>query len=359
MNKYLRKRFCLMLAFSLSCIITQQVFAGNEDRAGSAGATELLINPFARSAGWGGVNISSVTGPESSFLNIAGAAFVKKTEFCFTQTKYLKGSDINISSLGFSQKVGATGVVTLALMSMSFGDIPITTVELPEGGLGTYSPQFINLGLSYSKEFSNSIYGGITARIISESITDVKASGFAFDAGIIYRTGTNKEKDNLKIGISLKNVGAPLKYSGDGLTFKGFPSGYPNTGNYQLSVQQRADKFELPSLVNIGISYDWKIAENHKLAYALLFTSNSFTNDQYGGGLEYTFKKLFSLRCGYVYEKKLSSTDESLTASNGLSAGLSVDFPLGKSGKSVGIDYAYSTTRYFDGTHRIGIRLSL
>ncbi|MEP7167864.1 MAG: PorV/PorQ family protein [Bacteroidota bacterium] len=357
MKKYLRKGFYMMIAFSLSGVITQSVFAGNEDRSGSAGATELLINPFARSAGWGGVNIASAMGPESSFLNIAGAAFVKKTEFSFTQTKYLKGSEIDISSLGFSQKVGATGVITLALMSMNFGEIPITTVELPEGGLGTYSPQFINLGLSYSKEFSNSIYGGITARIISESITDVKASGFAFDAGIIYRTGTNKEKDNLKIGIALKNVGAPLKYSGDGLTFKGDPPiGFTN---YQMTVSQRADKFEMPSLVNIGISYDWKMAENHKLAYALMFASNSFTNDQYGGGLEYTFKKLFSLRGGYVFEKKLTNEEESVTASNGLSGGLTVELPLGKSGKSLGIDYAYSTTRYFDGTHRIGIRLSL
>ncbi|HKR06381.1 MAG TPA: PorV/PorQ family protein [Bacteroidia bacterium] len=359
MKKYLGKVTYLLIAFSLLNTITERVFAGNEDRAGSAGATELLINPWARSAGWGGVNIASVKGCESSFLNIAGAAFVKKTEISFTQTKYLKGSEINISALGFSQKVGATGVVTLALMSMSFGDIPITTVDLPEGGLGTYSPQFINLGLSYSKEFSNSIYGGITARIISESISDVKASGFAFDAGIIYRTGTNAEKDNLKIGIALKNVGAPLKYSGDGLTFKGNPPGYPYTGNYQMTVLQRSDKFEMPSLVNIGISYDWKLAELHSLTTALLFTSNSFTNDQFGGGLEYTFKKLFSLRGGYVYEKKLSNEEESVTASNGLSGGVTVEVPLGKSGKSLGIDYAYSTTRYFDGTHRVGIRLTL
>jgi hypothetical protein len=360
MKKYLGKgTYYVLIAFSLLTTITERVFAGNEDRAGSAGATELLINPWARSAGWGGINIASAKGCESSFLNIAGAAFVKKTEISFTQTKYLKGSEINISSLGFSQKVGATGVVTLALMSMSFGEIPITTVDLPEGGLGTYSPQFINLGLSYSKEFSNSIYGGITARIISESISDVKASGFAFDAGIIYRTGTNAEKDNLKIGIALKNVGAPLKYSGDGLTFKGNPPGYPFTGNYQMTVAQRADRFEMPSLVNIGISYDWKFAENHFLTPALMFTSNSFTNDQYGGGLEYTYRKLFTLRGGYVFEKKLTNELESVTASNGLSGGVTVELPLGKTGKSLGIDYAYSTTRYFDGTHRVGIRLAL
>jgi len=359
MNKYLGKGIRVLMVLTLLNLNYESVFAGNEDRAGSAGATELLINPWARSAGWGGVNIAAATGSEASFLNVAGTAFIKKTEIAFTQTKYLKGSEINISSLAFSQKVGAAGVLTLTLMSMDFGDIPITTVDLPEGGLGTFSPQFLNLGISYAKEFSNSIYGGITAKVISESIADVKTSGFAFDAGIIYRTGTNAEKDNLKIGISLKNVGSPLKYSGDGLTFSGYPPTYPNGGNYQMTVEQRADKFELPSLVNIGLSYDWKLAEMHTLTGALLFASNSFTSDQYGGGLEYSFKKMFSLRTGYVIESKQTSAEESMTVSNGLSGGVTVELPMGKTGKSFGIDYAYSTTRYFAGTHRVGIRLTL
>ena len=255
--------------------------------------------------------------------------------------------------------MGAAGVLSISLMSMNLGDMLITTVDLPEGGLGTFSPQYLNVGISYSKEFSNSIYGGITARAISESIADVKASGYAFDAGIIYRTGTNAAKDNLNIGIALKNVGSPLKYSGDGLTFKGYPPGYPYSGNYQMTVEQRADRFELPSLVNIGVSYDWILAENHTLNSSVLFTSNSFTNDQYGGGVEYAFRKMFMLRAGYVIESKSTNAAESLTTSNGFSGGLTIELPLGKTGKNFGIDYAYASTRYFDGTHRIGVRLTL
>ena len=43
-------------------------------RAGSAGASELLINPFGRSSGWGSANIAGVTGLESQYSNIAGLA---------------------------------------------------------------------------------------------------------------------------------------------------------------------------------------------------------------------------------------------------------------------------------------------
>src|SRR5688500_17669845 len=81
-------------------------YAGNEDRAGQAGATELLINPWARSSGWAGANTASARGLEAMFLNVAGTAFTQKTELMFARTSWLVGTDINISSFGFTQHVG-------------------------------------------------------------------------------------------------------------------------------------------------------------------------------------------------------------------------------------------------------------
>ncbi len=341
---------------TLSIILgSSAVFAGNEDRAGQAGATELLINPWTRSSGWGGMNFANVRGLESQFNNVAGLAFTKKTEVNFSHTNWLKGSDVKINAFGLSQKVGETGVLALGIMSMSFGDIQITTNDLPEGGIGTYKPQFLNIGLSYAKSFSNSIYGGITVRIISESSSDVKAQGVAFDAGIQYVTGSNEAKDNLKFGISLKNVGTPMKFSGDGLSFRGNP---PVGTSYQQTIESRTEKFELPSLVNIGASYDFKLAELHKLTAVASFTSNSFTYDQFGLGVEYSFKELFSLRGGYLMEKDMNNTDR-LTAFTGLNGGVSLDIPLGKGGKKIGIDYSYRSTEFYSGSHGLGVRLML
>lgn len=330
--------------------------AGNGDRAGQAGASELLINPWARSSGWGGCNVASVRGVESIFSNVAGLSFLKGTEVSFTHVQWLKGSETNVNTAGFATKIGEASALGVSLVAMDFGDIVETTVDLPEGGTGYFSPQFFNLAVSYSKSFSNSIHGGITFKIISESIADVKASGFAFDAGIQYITGWNADKDNLKFGITLKNVGSPMKYTGDGLSYRGDP---PVESTYQITVEQRADRFELPSLVAIGAAYDWKLAENHKLTSAISFTSNSFTNDQYALGLEYSFKKLFSIRGGYVYEKNVTKVEETLTASKGLCGGVTVEVPLGKGGKSLGLDYSYRTTEFFDGTQSFGLRFSL
>ncbi|MBL0343483.1 MAG: PorV/PorQ family protein [Bacteroidetes bacterium] len=246
--------------------------------------------------------------------------------------------------------------MALGIMAMSFGDIQITTNDLPEGGIGNFKPQFLNIGLSYAKSFSNSIYGGITIRIISESSSDVKAQGVAFDAGIQYVTGFNEAKDNLKFGISLKNVGTPMKYSGDGLSFRGNP---PVGNSYQQTIESRTEKFELPSLVNIGASYDFKPADLHRITAVASFTSNSFTYDQFGLGLEYSFKEMFSLRGGYLMEKDMNNNDNRLTALTGLNGGISIDLPLGKGGKKVGIDYSYRSTEFFDGSHGLGVRLML
>ncbi len=333
------------------------VQAGNPDRAGQAGATELLINPWARSSGWGGANSGSVHGLEAQFLNVAGTAFTKKTEVLFSHTNYMQGTGMSINAFGICQKVGEAGVLGISLMSLSFGDIDVTTTEQPEGGLGTFTPQYINMGISYAKTFSNSIYGGINFKIISESISNVNASGIAIDAGIQYVTGTNDDRNNVKFGIALKNVGTPLKFSGDGLSTRVTA---PATGNnYQLTVEQRAAGFEIPSLLSIGAAYDFDLALDHKLTLAGNFTSNSFTNDLYILGLEYKFRNTFMLRGGFSYEKDIFDDALRTTVYTGPTAGVTVDLPLGKSGKSFGVDYSFRATNPWDGVHSFGIRFTL
>ncbi|TND03928.1 MAG: hypothetical protein FD123_3887 [Bacteroidetes bacterium] len=332
--------------------------AGNEDRAGQAGATELLINPWARSAGWGGANSASVRGLEAQFLNVAGTAFTRKTELLFCHTRWLVGAGININSFGLTQRVGETGAIGLGVMSMDFGDIPITTVDLPEGGLGTYSPQFTNIALSYAKGFSESIYGGLTVKGISEALPDVAARGVALDAGIQYVTG---KYENVKFGISLKNVGPRMRFTGDGLSFRGTS---PNN-SYSMTLEQRSAEFELPSLVNIGAGYDLYFSKdsttmkNHRVSFAGNFTSNSFGKDQFIFGVEYAWKSLVMVRGGYNYEDGITSQENRTTVFTGPSAGISIELPFTEKKSTFAIDYSYRATNPFQGVHSFGARINL
>jgi hypothetical protein len=92
------KKLSLILLSALTWATTAT--AGNPDRAGSAGASQLLINPWARNAALANSAMASVNGIEASFLNVAGLAFVKNTELVFANNQYLVGTGIQINSLG-------------------------------------------------------------------------------------------------------------------------------------------------------------------------------------------------------------------------------------------------------------------
>lgn len=338
------KYFGIVFFSSLLCT---NATAGNPDRVGSAGASQLLINPWARSSGWGGANIASVRGLESIYSNVAGLAFTDKTELIFSRSSWI--ADIPINSFGFSQRLSETSVLGLSVTSISIADIIRTTELLPDGGLGTYTISATNINLAYSKAFSNSIYGGFVFKAIVEGTSDVTAGGMAIDAGIQYVTGND---DHIKFGIALKNVGPTMLYSGDGFSFRGDAP----ANDYEMTLEQRTDAFELPSLLNIGVTYDIPLLpENHRLSTAGTFTSNSFKNDQFRLGLEYAFKELVMIRGGYVYEDEINNGSVDLT---GPTAGFTVELPLAGE-TTFGLDYSLRLADHFGLLNTIGVRIDL
>lgn len=342
---------CLIIFVGFSSLET---FAGNKDRSGQAGASQLLINPWAMSTGWNNAGMASVKGLDAMFGNIAGTAFTKGTDLNFSHTTWLKGTDISMFSFGLLQKVGDAGVIGLSVASMSFGDIQITTVDKPDGGNGTYSPNLMNINLSFAKSFSNSIHGGLLVKIISESMSDMSVNGVAIDAGIQYVTGNQEQ---IHFGITLKNIGPTLKYSGDGLSYKVFFSQYHSD---QYTVEMRTDPFELPTQLVIGAAYDFNFESDYRLTLAGNFTSNSFTKDQIVLGAEFSLKNYLMLRAGYAYEEGIWEEidhDDNTNINKGLSLGASVQAPIGKN-MTFAVDYSYRSTAHFDGTHSIGARIS-
>ncbi len=351
---------CLLAIFFLGLVTApmDKVSAGNKDRAGQAGAAELLINPWAKSSGWGGVNTANAQGLEAMFSNIAGTASTKGTEIIFSYTNWLVGSDVSIMNFGVSQKLGQNkGVLSLGVMSMSFGDIQITTTDSPDNNPGIYKPSYLNINLAYAKAFSNSINGGLNVKIISESIDDASATGIAVDAGIQYITG---DKEQIKFGVALKNIGPPMSFSGDGLSFRGIIPGHGND-NDLFTVSQRSADFEMPATLRIGASYDFLMGDLHRITLAGNFSSNSFTKDQFTLGLEYALKYYLSLRAGYTYQDGMFNTSlpDRGTVFTGFNAGFSVSVPFSKEKETgISIDYSYRTTNPYSGTHTVGLKLN-
>lgn len=329
--------------------------AGNEDRVGSAGASQLLINPWARSSAIGGAGIAQMNGIEASFTNIAGLAFTEKTQIKFNYSNWMGNAGIGMNSAGIAQRLSESDVISVSVQSLNFGEIPITTVANPEGNIGFFQPRSNIFNVGYARSFSSSIYGGINLKVISESISNLKSTGIAIDAGIRYVTG---EQDQIKFGIALKNVGPVMRYKGDGLAQQ---VQFEETGVI-ATLEQRSGSFEMPSLLAIGGSYDFIFDENNKLNLGLGFIANSFSSDQFSIGLDYgmtTEKMGFNVRGGFVYEKNLFNTENRSNALLGPSAGFSVDALVGESKNAMGIEYCARFAGVFGVIHTIGATISL
>ena len=338
----MKKIYLLLLT-----LITISAYAGNPDRQGEAGASELLFNPWARSAGLHSMTTSTVSGVEAMRLNVAGIGRIESTEFSFGTARLYEGSDLNFNAFGFAKKVGESGAFAVTMAAVDFGDIQITTVDQPEGIGGTFSPSFFHLGLGYSHTYANKISVGILVRGVFESITDVSASGFAIDAGVQYVSGDN---DEFRLGISLRNVGSPMSFKGEGLSFQTITDeGVP------LTLNQRSANLEMPSALNIGVSYDFAVGTENTLRAIGNFTSNAFSRDQIGGGLEFILLDNYTLRGGYKLDFG-SSSGAGDNIYTGIAAGASANF---KASESVlfGLDYAYRTTNPFKGSHNITLRI--
>ncbi len=331
-------------------------WAGNPDRQGEAGAYELLLSPWARAAGFNLMNTSSVSGIEAMRLNPAGLHFDGKTEFAVGHMRLFQGSGISMNSGGMAFKLGKNGTVGVSIAAMDFGDITIRTENQPGGTGGTYSPNFIQAGVGYSHNFKDKIFVGILFRGISETIIDVSATGIAMDAGVQYRGG----KDNrVRLGISVRNVGPAMTYRGEGLSQE-IDLTVAQTNDFFLTGYVRPAKYELPTMLNLGVSYDFFFAGGRDYLRTIAnFTSNAFSRDNIGVGAEYSFRKVLQLRATYKYAigTVLDGRDDIYT---GISAGFSTSFKTNKkSDNRLAIDYAYRTTQHFQGTHNIGIRYNL
>ena len=342
----------------IALVLPALSWAGNPDRQGEAGAYELLLNPWGASAGINLLNTGSISGVEAMRLNPAGLYFDGRTQLIAGHMRLYDGAEVSMNSAGLAFKYGKNGTIGFSISSMDFGDIPITTVLQPEGNGGTYSPGFVHLGVGYSHSFKDKIFVGILFRAISETVVDVTATGIGMDAGVQYRGGKD---DRVKLGISLRNVGPAMTFRGEGLTQE-VSTTAPQTAQYFLQAGLRPAKYELPTVLNLGVSYDFFLAGGRDYLRAIgNFTSNAFSRDNLGLGVEYSFKEVFQARAAYRVALG-NIPDGTADIYTGISAGFSVNVRTSKKADNqnrVGVDYAYRTTQHFAGTHNIGIRYTI
>lgn len=328
-----------ILLIVLTLTIAASVFAGDVARKGTTGADQLLIPVGARGIATGGSFLANINGLESIYYNPAGLDVIPRTEAMFSYVNYL--ADINISYFAVGTSLGDFGSLGFDLKSLDFGDIPVTTVEFPDGTGSTYSPSFLTLGLTYSKVLTDRISIGTNFKLITETIQNSSASGFAIDAGVQYRF-----TESLMIGVAVKNIGTNMEYSGQDLTTRTqIPGTVPGatSGSYEIVTES----FQIPSFFQASVTYAVDFNEQNDLLLAGSYTANNALEDIANFGLEYGFMQTFFIRGGY--NMLMENTADYIY---GFTFGAGIDYKIGG---DIGFmfDYAYRDVKDFPSSNHI------
>src|SRR5690606_7548803 len=123
-----------------------------------------------------------------------------------------------------------------------------------------------------------------------------------------------------------KNVGPAMKFTGDG-TQRRVNIETGNLAEEEITVELPTQQMEIPSQLNIGAAYDFNLAEDHRITLAGNFASNSYSLDQFQGGVEYSFMNMFMVRGGVDYQKNIFDEMNTRVAANGPTAGATVQVP--------------------------------
>lgn len=330
------------LIFTLVCLLIFSVttFAQNTKLA-QTGMKFLSVSTDARASALGEAYTSVHSASEAMFYNPAGMALIQNfADITFGQTSWI--ADINYMHAAAAFNPFGNdyyGVFGISVVAVDYGELQQTIRAENEQGfldVGTFSPTAISLGLGYARALSEKFSVGGNVKYVRQNlvngIVDIQNQTgfekekfeldlFAFDFGVIYKTGFK----SLNLGMSIRNFSGEVEYI--------------------------EESFQLPLTFKIGASIDaFDLTELDTETHSLLVTVDASHPRDYKEqvmlGGEYTFVKMFSVRAGYNFPN-----DE-----RGFSAGVGVKSDIG--GVMLGVDYAYAPFGIFDTVHRFSVKFA-
>ncbi|MEW6196606.1 MAG: PorV/PorQ family protein [Bacteroidota bacterium] len=330
----------ISLLLVITVVASTVIYAGGGNRNGTAGAAQLLVPVGARGIAMGGSTLTGAKGVEGLYWNPANLARSDyNTTVMFSQMNYI--ADIGVSYAAIGTNIEGFGALGFSLKAFSMDEIAITTVEKPDGNGQYFTPQFVTLGLTYSRLLSDRIAVGVTMNYVTEKLDLVSASGIAFNIGVSYKNLGNV--DGLSFAVAIKNLGPQMKYDGSALYLRATS---PDLERPSQLYKIDAASFELPSTLELGLGYELSINESNNLSLNGIFQNSNFYGDEYKLGGEYAYDNTFFVRAGYAF---IDGVDEDANI-YGLTAGAGINYSLG-SGMAVKFDYAYRDTEFFDSNH--------
>ncbi|MDQ7818066.1 MAG: PorV/PorQ family protein [Melioribacteraceae bacterium] len=336
------KRILIMIVLA---VLLQPLLAQQVTKTGTTAAKFLSIGIGPRANAMGSAYSAVADEASAMYWNPSGIAHISEYQTIFTYTKMF--ADINVNYFGAVIPAGDIGVFGLSVTSLNVGEMEVTTEYYPEGTGERFSASSYAFGLTYAKYITQDFAVGVTLKYIREGIYNSSAQGFGIDVGTVFTTPFY----GVKFASSISNYGSKLQMSGDDLLIRHDPDPNRAGNNQTIDANYTTDQFELPLRLQVGLSRDFVILNEHRLTLAV-DAIHPNDNDQWVnvGGEISLFDNLLSIRGGYK-GLFLDDTQEGLTLGAGIHYG-------GLGVIKISVDYSYQQMKYLNHLHSFGVVLS-
>ncbi|MCX5797685.1 MAG: PorV/PorQ family protein [Elusimicrobia bacterium] len=249
----------LAVSVVLSWLAPARVLAA----AGADTEAFLLMDSNARAAAMGGAYTALASGAGALDYNPAGLSNTGRHEVSFMHNQHFQGITQEFLHYASPRGWGAT------LNQLSFGDVPVTTLAAPDGGLGQTTLTDLALGAGYGFKVGGGLSVGVGGKYIRETLDSTTRDDAAFDFGALYAVPLLR---GLSLGAALQNLGQTVRYD-------------------QASENQ-------PLVFRLGGSYgrEW-LGASHTLSLDVIRERNDTA--YLAVGVETVILKALALRLGY------------------------------------------------------------
>ncbi len=295
----------------LVSLLLNQAFAQTGD-AGNTGLSFLKIGIGGRGAALAEAHVADATGAEATFWNPANLASSSGGELYLSHSEWLQDITNDFVAVKFGGGKSFWGV---SLLLQNVPGIMQRTRPSAEP-ISELTSHHIAFGLSYARQFSSKLNGGVTVKYLAEKILNYASNGFGVDLGVRYKTSPESP---FALAASIHNLGSVEEF--------------------------RTEDVKLPTYLRAGLVFapDFKLGNSSPNLFASV-RSVLDAKTIFNFGAEILPHDVVAVRLGY----QGGNETQSLAGGLGLKSG------------NYRFDYSYSPADFdFGNSHRFSLAIKL